>query len=182
MKLEGRENIPKDEKFIAVANHVSMYDPLFVSQALRMPMAYMGKKELFEPSFEFNWWVKRLGAFAVDRENPKISTFKTVSEILKTNWGLGMFPEGHINKVGKIRRVPKGFITLAKRTKTNLLPIAICGFKSYSGRFHSQDVTIKVGEPISYELPEDEILTKWVDFVCTHSGIKNELKISKNGE
>ena len=48
IKIEGKENIPKGSKFIYSGNHVSMFDPLFVSFAVGKPIVYMAKKELFE--------------------------------------------------------------------------------------------------------------------------------------
>lgn len=50
--ITGRENLPtkaKSGKFIYTANHVSIFDPPMVSMAAMRPIAYMAKKELFEP-------------------------------------------------------------------------------------------------------------------------------------
>ena len=62
---------------------------------------YMAKKELFETP-KLTWWIKRLGAFSVNREKPEISTFKTVKDVFKTKWSLGIFPEGGIKNDKKI--------------------------------------------------------------------------------
>ena len=89
-EIKGRENIPKGKKFICAANHVSHLDPFLVSIAVKKPIAYMAKKELFEDNgliFRLN--IDWLGAFAVNRQKLEVSTIKTVKELYKTNWLLG---------------------------------------------------------------------------------------------
>ena len=49
MKIEGRENVPKDRNCILMGNHQCLLDP--VTLALCVPdreIHFMGKKELFE--------------------------------------------------------------------------------------------------------------------------------------
>ena len=173
LKIEGRENIPRDSHFIVAANHNSMFDPLFVSIALFRPIAYMAKKELFDENCNLNWWIKRLGAFAVNREKPEISTFKTVKDVFKTNWALGIFPEGHINPTSMLSNIQKGFITIAQKSKSDIVPVAICGFKGYSKKFHAHDVVLKIGKPISYLKNDSEILADWANFICKETGFTN---------
>ena len=98
LKIEGRKNLPKNRNVIYVGNHVSELDPPFVGYAVARPIAFMAKKELFEGNSIKTWLVKRLGAFAVNREKPELATFKTVTEIFKTSWGLGIFPQGGTRK------------------------------------------------------------------------------------
>ena len=118
-KITGRENLPtkaKSGKFIYTANHVSHFDPPMVTMACGRPIAYMAKKELFQKGDKFEWLVKRLGAFAVDRTKPEIATFKTVKDILSTSWSLGVFPQGGIRPYGsELGDLKKGFIVIAKR-------------------------------------------------------------------
>ena len=44
----GRENIPQDRNFIVAPNHISYLDPFVAGEAVRKPIAFMGKKELLE--------------------------------------------------------------------------------------------------------------------------------------
>ncbi|MBR1753799.1 1-acyl-sn-glycerol-3-phosphate acyltransferase [bacterium] len=173
LKFEGRENLPKGSHYIITANHISMFDPLMVSTCVFKPIAYMAKKELFDEDCNLNWWIKRLGAFSVNREKPEIGTFKTVKDVLKTNWALGIFPEGHINKTNKIANIQKGFAVIAKKAKCDIVPIAIKGFEGYTKKFHAQNIVLKVGKPISHELSDTEILEQWVNFICKETGLEN---------
>ncbi len=176
LKIEGKENIPKGSHFIVCGNHVSMFDPLFVTIAFFKRIAYMAKKELFADDCKLNWWIKRLGAFSVDREKPEIATFKTVKDVFTTNWALGIFPEGHINQTHRISNIQRGFTVVAKKAKSDIVPVAICNFKGYTKKFHAQDVVIKIGKPISYELPSEEIIAKWAEFICENTGYENGVK------
>ena len=166
-KITGRENIPpkiaKKGKYIYAANHVSQFDPPMVAMAARCPIAFMAKKELFEPDCKINWLVKRLGAFAVDRAKPEIATFKTVRDILKTSWSLGIFPQGGTRPYGKLEGIKKGFAEIAKVAKADIVPVAIAQWSGYPKflPFKRQHVIISIGKPISYKLSDEEIMYQW---------------------
>ena len=127
LKVIGRENIPKKGHIIFAANHVSEMDPPFLATAVNKHVAFMAKKELFGND-KRSWLIKRLGAFAVDREKPEMATFKTVRDIFETNWPLGIFPQGGTKKNNKIEDIRKGFVVIAKHAKANIVPVSICVF------------------------------------------------------
>ena len=172
--VTGRENLPKHKKankLLFTANHVSELDPPMVSMAVMRPVAYMAKKELFEEGGVREWLVKRLGAFAVDRAKPEIATFKTVKAVFNTkDWALGIFPQGGIRKENKIENIHKGFVMFAKKFKADIIPVAICGYDGYAKKLFEKHLTMKIGKPISYELPEDEIVKLWVNQICEFTG------------
>lgn len=172
VKKEGLENIPKGSKYIYAGNHVSMFDPLLVSYAINKPIVYMAKKELFEAP-KLGWWIKKLGSFLIDRDKPQIATFKTVKEIFKTTWSLGIFPQGGIKENKKIENIERGFTVVAKSAKADIIPVSIIGFDGYTNKPFSQNVTVKVGTPISYELPAEEIIQQWCNQICENTGFEN---------
>ncbi len=178
-KIIGRENLPaktaKAGKYIYAANHVSIFDPPMVAMAANCPIAFMAKKELFDPSEKLSWLVKRLGAFAVDRTKPEIATFKTVKDVVSTSWSLGIFPQGGTRPYGKLEGIKKGFVAIAKNAKADLVPIAIAGWDGYPKLkpFTRRNVTIKVGKPISYKLKEDEIVYEWCKQICEMAEYEN---------
>lgn len=174
LKREGVENIPKSGKYIYAGNHVSMFDPLLVSYAVAKPIVYMAKKELFEGKNALAWWIKRLGAFSVNREKPEIATFKTVKEVFKTkDWSLGIFPQGGIKENQKIENIQKGFAVIAKNAKADIIPVAVCGFEGYTKKPNSQNVRIVIGKPISHELSCEEIIEQWAKQICNATGFEN---------
>ena len=181
-EITGKENLPtkaKSGKFIYTANHVSIFDPPMVSMAAMRPIAYMAKKELFVDSEKLSWLVKRLGAFAVDRTKPEIATFKTVRDILATSWSLGVFPQGGIRPYGKLDEVKKGFVVIAKNAKADIVPVGIEGFDGYPKLkpFTRRNVKLHIGKPISYQLPEDEIIYQWGEQISKLAGYENCLPV-----
>lgn len=172
VKKEGTKNIPKNGNCIYAANHVSMFDPLLVSFAVAKPIVYMAKKELFENE-KLGWWIKRLGAFSVNREKPEIATFKTVREVFKAGWPLGIFPQGGIKDNRKIENIQKGFAAIAQNAKADIIPVSIIGFEGYTKKPFSQNIRVKIGEPISYKLPLDEIIYHWAEQICDDTGFEN---------
>ena len=149
-----------------------------VTMACGRPIAYMAKKELFQKGDKFEWLVKRLGAFAVDRTKPEIATFKTVRDIFKTSWPLGIFPEGGTKKNKKIENIRKGFVRIAKHAKADIVPVSIVGFDGYAKKLFEKHVTVKIGKPISYTLDEDEILREWARQICDFTGFENKIEDS----
>lgn len=184
-KITGRENLTKhkkSDKFIYTANHVSIFDPPLVSMAILRPIAYMAKKELFEPEEKLSWLIKRLGAFAVDRTKPEIATFKTVRDILSTSWSLGVFPQGGIRPYGKLDEVKKGFVVIAKNAKADIVPVGIAGFDGYPKwkPFTRRNVQVHIGKPISYKLPTDVIVYEWCEQISKLAGYENQTPIPES--
>ena len=173
LKIEGKENVDKKKKYLFTANHVSFLDPPFVTLAVQHKVAYMAKQELFEdekPILRF--LVKNLGAFAVNRENAEIATFKTVLDLLKTSWSIGIFPQGKIEDEHIIGNVQKGFVAIAQKAKFDIVPVGICGFDGYTKRLFKKNITVKIGKPISYKLEEDEIVKQWIAQICELTGFE----------
>lgn len=184
LKVEGKENIPKTSHLIVAPNHVSYCDPEFVTYAIGKLVAYMAKRELFHMDLpmpiksikgrkllRFLAW--HLGAFEVDRDKPKPSTFKTVRHIFNTKWCFGIFPEGGVRQDKKIRDIKRGVAYFAKKYKADVLPVAVCGFTWYATRLFQRNMTIKIGKPISYTLEENEIIQEWARQISEMTGFEN---------
>ena len=175
-KVEGRENLPKGSHFIYAGNHVSYLDPPLLTLATGGRfIAYMAKQELFDAdNILLRTLVRWLGAFAVNRDKPEIATFKTVNAVFNTkDWALGIFPQGGIRKdSNKIENIHKGFILFAKKFKADNIPVAICGYDGYAKKLFEKHLTMKIGKPISYQLPEDEIIKNWVYQICEFTGME----------
>ena len=176
IKIEGRENLPKNSRVIYTGNHVSYIDPPLISYAAWKNIAYMAKSELFvDKNKLLRFLVHILGAFAVNREKPEIATFKTVKSIFNTSWSLGIFPQGKIVKEPVISNIHKGFVMFAKKFNADIVPVGICGFDGYAKKLFEKHITVKIGKPISYTLDEDEIIKQWVEQMCELTGYENRM-------
>jgi 1-acyl-sn-glycerol-3-phosphate acyltransferase len=169
LKVIGKENLPKNNEFIAVANHLSTLDPVLVANLMPYPISYMAKKELFEHPLVrlmLDW----LGAFAVDREKLGVSTIKTALRVKKMGWLLGLFPQGTREKPGKITKITRGFVGLAKSTKCGLLPVGITGTENKSKKPFSGRVVVKIGKLIPYSENTDEMYNAWINAIQELTG------------
>ena len=89
MKIEGRENVPKDRNCILMGNHQCLLDP--VTLALCVPdreIHFMGKKELFENK-ALGWVFRQVHGFPVDRGNMDMGAIRTAMGVLKAGETLG---------------------------------------------------------------------------------------------
>ena len=89
----GRENLPEHGALLC-PNHNSNWDPVLV--ALKVPVNYrlhiMAKKELFCNKV-FDWVLRKLGAFPVDRGEGDIEAVKTALKAIKSGDNLLIFPD-----------------------------------------------------------------------------------------
>ena len=160
VEIEGKENIPKNNKYIACGNHLSTLDPFLVCFTLNRPVAYMAKKELFEKRF-VRWMLDWEGAFAVNREKLEVSTIKTALEVQNTDWVLGLFPQGTRAEVGTIEDIKKGFAGLAKATKCDILPIGIVGSQNKTLCPFKGKIKVKIGEVTPFSEDLDAVMEQW---------------------
>ena len=157
----GLENIPKDKNYIVAPNHISYFDPFLTGAATLRPIAYMGKKELFENRI-LAFLLDGLACFAVNREKLEVSTIKTALNIFKTKiWLLGIFPQGGIRRNRKIEKINKGFAVIAKQMKTDILPIGITGCEEYNWVPRKGKIKVCIGELVSYNQDYDAIIDEW---------------------
>ena len=177
IKINGRENLPKTSRIIYAGNHVSYIDPPIIALAAWKTIAYMAKQELFNDKDRLlRFLVHTLGAFAVNREKPEIATFKTVKSVFNTSWSLGIFPQGKIIKEPVIENVHKGFIMFAKKFQADIVPVGIKGFDGYAKKLFEKHITVTIGKPIPYTLPEDEIIREWARQICEYTGFENKIE------
>ncbi len=175
LEVQGKENIPKDNKYIVTPNHLSSLDPPLMCAIMPRPVSFMAKKELFEKPL-MRWWMDWLGAFAVNREKLAASTIKTAMSIKKTDWVLGLFPQGTRGEIGVIENVSKGFASLAKVTKCGVLPVGLLGTNEKKKIPFTGKIIVKIGEVIPYNENLDEMVQSWVASIEKLTGLKYEEK------
>ena len=177
-KINRNKKLDKKKLYIIAPNHVSYLDVFIVNHAMGMPLAYMAKQELFRISTKLQRYVARniyrLGAFAVNREKVSVSTIRTTKEVFKAKYNLCIFPQGGIRKNKTIENINGGFIYFAKTNKVDIIPVGISGLEEYNWKpFKKKEININVGEPISWELDECEILSQWCEQIAQLTGYKN---------
>lgn len=165
----GKENIPKDSKYVVTCTHESYNEVIMLGMAL-LPnqIHYMAKKELFSNKWGGKF-LSSLNAFPVDRENPGPSTLKRPINLLKEHKTVGIFPTGHRTAM-EGAPLKRGAATIAMLGKAPILPAAYVGPKKIHGLITGKAM-IKIGEPIdTSDIPKDlkrnekvEYLTKEIE-------------------
>lgn len=138
IKVNGKDNLPKDGGVIIMSNHISAYDPPLLAAIFDRPVRFMAKKELFEnPVMRFVLFLA--DSFPVDRSRTDITAVKKALSVLKNDEVLGLFPEGTRRPEGKLGKPKSGSVMLAVKSGVPILPIGIKNIKK-SGR-----ITINIG-------------------------------------
>ena len=142
----GAENIPDEGNIILAANHKSNLDPIFVASAVKnRKVATIGKKELFDNKI-LAAILDKLCVIPIDRDNPGISTIKTILKKLKEGYAVGIFPEGTRVKGNEFGEAKAGLALFAVKGKASVVPISIISnYKLFN------KVTIYIDKPISFE-------------------------------
>ena len=145
-EVVGAENIPDEGNIIVAANHKSNLDPIFVASAIKnRTVATIGKKELFKNKI-LATILNKLNVIPIDRDNPGISTIKTILKKIKEGYVIGIFPEGTRVKGNGFGEAKAGLALFAVKGKANVVPVSIISnYKLFN------KVTIYIDKPISFE-------------------------------
>lgn len=126
MKVEGKENIPKEGGMILAVNHRSNLDPVIAGYSCPRPLTFMAKSELFKNPI-FGKLITALGAFPVHRGSGDIAAIRSAFSILKDGRAMLIFPEGHRVKEGETPKAQPGVAMIAQRAKVPVIPVFIEG-------------------------------------------------------
>lgn len=151
-RVYGRENEPKEGPVIVYCNHQSMFDVFPLNLAIKRPINFMAKASLFKVPI-VNWFVKKYGAFPVDREKADLSAIKNSLKTLRSERILGIFPEGTrvrngLTKDGTPAEIKPGFVMIAQKSKATMLPVRIYYKRLF---FIFNDIRVYIGKPFSIE-------------------------------
>jgi 1-acyl-sn-glycerol-3-phosphate acyltransferase len=124
IRLEGEEHIPEAGPVILASNHRSNMDPVLLASAVRRPVAFMAKAELFVGPL--GWIMRWIGQFPVRRGGIDREALRRTDAILARGSMLGLFPEGTRGD-GGFSAVHPGLAYIVVRQRCPVLPVAIFG-------------------------------------------------------
>ncbi|MCR5443518.1 MAG: 1-acyl-sn-glycerol-3-phosphate acyltransferase [Sphaerochaetaceae bacterium] len=105
VRVIGEDLIPKDTRFVYVANHRSRFDPMVVMYKLaRYRVAFISKPSNFKIPF-FGKILRKMCFLEIDRFDPRaaMDTVNNAVDILKAQASsIGFYPEGTRSKDGKL--------------------------------------------------------------------------------
>lgn len=115
---------------VLVANHISHFDPLFLSFAFPRMIDWMTTKEFYANPL-LGTWLRAVNTFPVDRSRPDRRALRMGLERLRAGRVVGVFPEGGI-RAGDTSilegAVPRsGATALARLASAPIIPSVILG-------------------------------------------------------
>lgn len=127
LHIKGRENINKDQRYILVANHASLFDIVAI-MSIYSGISWFGHERLLKvPLFGM---ILRMTDYVPFKE-PTVRNTKEMLEqlVLKSReHTVAIFPEGTRTLDGKINDFYKGFIYLFRTSDIGILPVTLNGF------------------------------------------------------
>lgn len=155
-KMNGLENLPKDEGYIICANHMNYLDAAGLILCNKFPIRFIAKADLYR--FRILSYLGHLfDIIPVKRDKSDINSIKMCLKALKNKEVLGIFPEGTRKGLEKNAKVKNGAVFLAEKAKVKIIPVGISGsFKPFT------KVTFNYGKPIDVqEFKKDG--SEWLD-------------------
>ena len=165
LDVRGLEHFPQEPVELC-GNHSSALDPLMVvcAQRSEFPLRIMAKQQLMKVPV-VGWFIRKMGAFGVDRGNSDINSIKTAIRSLREGYNLLIFPEGTRVKEGEKVEVKGGAAMIAIRSGVKLMPMYIDRKKKLFrktriifGRPYEPMYTGRKGTAEEYQANADEIM------------------------
>ena len=146
IKKTGTEHVPEQGAVILCSNHISNIDPVALGCAMKRPVRFMAKCELFTVRW-FARFLRAVGAYPVARGDSDISAMRTSLSILREGGVMGIYPQGHRFKKDEDEHqfVEGGAALIALKTRAAVVPVHMAKYRLF--RF----LRITIGAPVALQ-------------------------------
>ena len=161
VRIIGRSNIPRRGPVIIAGNHLAFVDSLFIPAAVTRPMNYLVGSNYYEKTGllgrALGWFLVQIGQLPLDRSGGSASkaALDTGLRVLSENGAIGIYPEGHRSKDGKMHRGRTGVARLVLASGVPVVPVSIIGtdriFVPGKRLPRRPTITIEFGRPLTFE-------------------------------
>lgn len=129
LEVEGTEHIDPTRSYVVVANHLSTLDIMACFLAVRLPIRYLAKKELFRVPL-LAQGMRAVGIIEVDREARgaiHAAVNRQAKDLIEKKRSLIIYAEGTRPRNGIMKPFKKGAFTMAVASQLPILPLSIHG-------------------------------------------------------
>ena len=157
VKKTGMEKMPKDGRFLLIANHTDNSDPIILLYCLaKYQLAFISKKENRD-MFVIGPMMHKIQCQLINRENDReaLKTILKCIQILKEDKAsVAVFPEGGIDDDLLLHKFKPGVFKIAQKAN---VPIVVCTLKNTKvvvanlKKWKRSDVELKVLDVIPAE-------------------------------
>ena len=151
----GAELLP-DEPFLLVCNHRSSLDPVaMISRMPKQDVLFICKPEVFRIPAA-GPYLTRIGYLPIDRENAR-NALATINEaarrIRDLRYAVGVFPEGHRTKDGRLLPFHDGVFKIAQKARAPVAVAVVRGSEEVRRRapWRPTSMTVEILELIPAE-------------------------------
>jgi 1-acyl-sn-glycerol-3-phosphate acyltransferase len=126
--VEGGENAHREQSYVVVTNHQSMYDILLIYGWLELDLKWVMKKELRKvPGIGLG--CEKAGHIFVDRKKPKQAAQAIKEALARMGKGVGIlfFSEGTRSRDGHLLPFKNGAFRLSVEQNLPILPVTLVG-------------------------------------------------------
>ena len=126
LRCLGRENTHIPGGALILSTHQSHFDPVLVGVAFNEHLNFLAKRSLFKSRL-FGALLSLLNTIELDRDRSGLAGLKETLKRLKHGEKVVIFPEGTRSSDGLIAPLKPGFLSVARRGRVPLIPVAITG-------------------------------------------------------
>ena len=159
LRIEGRENLPREGPLIVVANHFNYMDPVLLVRVAPWPLDFWAGFRMPNAPPYLTWIPRAWGLYHVHRGAFSREALRSGAAVLKQGGVLGIFPEGG-NWASVLRHPRPGTAYLAAQTGAPILPMGLEGLDEVFPalkRGQRATVTARIGKVFGpFSAPEEE--------------------------
>ncbi|WP_144509778.1 1-acyl-sn-glycerol-3-phosphate acyltransferase [Bacillus sp. FJAT-22090] len=163
-KIEKRNEhlLPEREGYIVTCTHRGWLEIVILGMCVPKPIHFMAKKELFENKM-IGWFLKKINAFPVDRDNPSPSSIKQPVKLLRRGEVVGIFPSG--TRTSEEAPLKRGAVTIGNLSKAPIVPALYIGPRTLKELRKMKKATVIFGEPFYITSSSKEELASYTEIL-----------------
>lgn len=125
IRVEGRENLPKNGPALLVCNHVSFVDPFLIGASINRYVRFLMRRKFYETR-GIHRLAKLMGAIPIaetDRPRDMLASLHEARGKLIQGELVCIFAEGSVSRTGNLLRFRHGFERITRGTRVPIIPI-----------------------------------------------------------